>query len=438
MLKAGVAKVEVTPPVGARMAGFAGRVFPSLAVHDPLWAKAIVFDNGRTRLAMVGMDLISISERNVAAVREQAAVASGLAPEAVMIAGSHTHSGPAFYDEDRFTDLERSYWAALPEKLAKAIAEAAGSLVPVRVGVASGWSAIGINRREVTTEGKVILGRNHFGRFDPEVGVVRVERADGAPLAALVNYACHAVCLMADNYLISADYPGFAMHAIEQRLPGVMGIFFQGACGNVNPREAAVEDGLWSGGSFGIAAHAGEALAREAVRTWRKAPLAEADSIRYASRRISLPTNRPRALKQAEAALERARRMAAEPARERTPYLTWYDPPSVERAEKRVARLKAEGEAPVECEVQALTVGPVSFVAWPGEVFCDFGHELKQRTPLRPTYTIGYANGSIGYVPVPEAFQEGGYEAQAAAHLADNAGLVLLEESLSLLEGLQV
>ena len=92
--------------------------------------------------------------------------------------------------------------------------------------------------------------------------------------------------------------------------------------------------------------------------------------------------------------------------------------------------------APVKCEIQALTVGPVSFVAWPGEVFCDFGQEVKERTPLRPTYTVGYANGSIGYVPIPEVFEEGGYEARAAAHLADNAGAVLLEESLDLLEQL--
>ena len=130
---------------------------------------------------------------------------------------------------------------------------------------ASGWSAIGINRREVTPDGRVILGRNHFGRFDPEVGVVRVERADGTPLAAMVNYACHAVCLMADNYLLSADYPGYAMHALEERLPGAMGLFFQGACGNVNPREAAVNHGFASGGSFSIAARTRDAaLAREA------------------------------------------------------------------------------------------------------------------------------------------------------------------------------
>ncbi len=435
MLKAGVAKVDLTPPVGVRMAGFASRSFPALAVHDPLWAKAIVFDNGRRRVAMVGMDLIGIAEKFVSAVRDRVAGA-GLQPEAVMISGSHTHSGPAYRDEADLTELERTYWAALPEKLASAITEAAGALTPVRVGVASGWSAIGINRREVTPDGNVILGRNHFGRFDPEVGVVRVECVDGSPLAAMVNYACHAVCLMGDSYLITADYPGYAMHSVEERLQGAMGLFFQGACGNVNPREAAVGHGLMSGGSFSIAAHAGEALGREALRAWDKAAPGDDGALECASRRISLPTNRDRALRKAQSALERAERASSGPQPQWSPYRLWYNPPNIERARRRVEHVEAHGDEPIECEIQALTVGPVSFVAWPGEIFCDFGHEVKQRTPLRPTYTIGYANGSIGYVPVPEAFQEGGYEAEAAAHLADNAGLVLMEESLALLEQL--
>ena len=437
MLEAGVAKVDVTPPVGVKMAGFQGRVFPALAVHDPLWAKVIVFDNGAAKVAMMSMDLIGIPEDSVREVRELVA-SSGLKPEAVMLSGTHTHSGPAFapYDAASFTQVERDYWQALPEKLAAAIADAARSLSAVRVGTACGWTAIGINRREVTPEGNVILGDNYFGRFDPDVGVVRVERTDGTPLAAMVNYACHAVCLMADNYLLNADYPGFAMHAVEERLPGAMGIFYQGACGNVNPREAALGHSLNRGGSFAIAAHAGDALAEEAVRAWQKAEPRDADAICFASRRVSLPTNRARALEQAEAALADAERRAGQPVPEKTPYMTWYAPTDVERLRQRVEKLKSEGETPVECEIQALTVGPVSFVAWPGEVFCDFGQEVKERTPLRPTYTVGYANGSIGYVPIPEVFEEGGYEARAAAHLADNAGAVLLEESLDLLEQL--
>jgi hypothetical protein len=437
MLKAGVAKIDVTPPLGTRMAGFAGRVFPSLAVHDPLWARAIIFDDGKRRVGLVGMDLIGISESVVSQVREGAKKSAGITPEGLLLAGTHTHSGPTFWDDGTFADQEKAYWAGLPDRLTGLVNEAASNLVPVKVGAASGWSAIGINRREVVPGDLVVLGRNHFGRFDTEVGLVRIEKEDGTPLAGLMNYACHAVCLMADNYLTSADYPGYAVHGFEQRVPGAMGIFFQGACGNVNPREAAVHHGYQSGGGFNIASHAGEDVAREAARVWQKAEPTSSFDVRFANKRIGLPRNPERALKAAEEGLKSAERAASEPREPKNPYMGWYTVPNPERARKRVEDLKKQGSAPVDCEIQAISLGPVTFVAWPGEIFCDFGMEVKHNSPFHPTYTLGYANGSIGYVPTPEAFKEGGYEADTASHLADNAGLVLVDETMKLLRELK-
>ncbi len=436
MLRAGVAKLDITPPVGTRMAGWDERVFPSLAVHDPLWARAIVFDNGETRVGVVAADLLGVSADAVDAVRN--AVASlGIAPQSLLVAATHTHSGPVFWADDRITEDERAYWAALPERLTAVLKEAVAALAPARVGAASGWSAIGINRREVALDGTVVLGRNHFGPFDPEVGVVRIDHASGEPMACLMTYACHGVCLSGDNYLTTADFPGFAVHALEERVPGATGIFLNGACGNVNPREASVGHGYASGGSFMIAERAGAALAREAVRVWQKAAPGEDSGVAYASRVVALPTNRARAIRRAEEALRGAERAASRPPGQWHPYLIWYDTPNPEGMRRWLQALKDQGDAPVECEVQAIRVGPVALLGWPGEVFCDLGMEVKQRSPFRPTHTIGYANGWIGYVPTPEAFEEGGYEADSAAHLADNAGLVLVEQSLDLLNSMK-
>lgn len=436
MLKAGTAKLDVTPPVGARMAGFAGRVFPSLAVHDPLYARALVLDDGERRAGLVALDLIGISENGVAQVREAASGSAGIAAEGLLLAGSHTHSGPAFRDDGTFTDQERAYWDELPAKLAGLVETAAASLAPARLGMASGWSAIGINRREVTPDGTVVLGRNHFGPFDTEVGVIRVEGSDGKPIAGVINYACHAVCLMADNYLTSADYPGFATHFFEQTMGGGMAMFFNGACGNVNPREAAVGHGLASGGGFVIAQRAGSQLARDAAAAWDKAVPKEQVGLSFSHKRIGLPTKRERAIAAAEEQLRRAEEAGGDKV-EKTPYMTWYAPPDPERMRKRIARLKEEGDKPVECEIQAIVLGEAALLGWPGEIFCQLGMAVKERSPFRPTYCLGYANGSIGYVPTPETFSEGGYEAGTAAHLADNAGLVLVEESLGLLDGLK-
>jgi len=167
MLKAGVAKVDITPSVGVRMAGFAGRVFPSLAVHDPLWARALVLDDGERRVGIVALDTVGISAEAVGEVREAAASSAGIQPEGLLLAGTHTHSGPAFWDDGTFTDEESGYWKALPGRLAELVATAAADLAPARLGAASGWCAIGINRRETVPGALVVLGRDQFGAFGP-------------------------------------------------------------------------------------------------------------------------------------------------------------------------------------------------------------------------------------------------------------------------------
>ncbi len=437
MLKVGVAKLDITPPVGVRLSGFGARTFASLAVHDPLLARALVFDNGETRIGMLVVDLLGVPGDVLANVRERV-TSVGIDPQALLITAIHTHSGPV-YGDDNLTESEKAHWATLPERLAAVLREAAADLGPARVGCASGWSAIGINRREVTPEGTVILGRNHFGPFDPEVGVVRIERNDGRPLACLFTYACHPVCLSIDNYLTSADFPGFAVHAVEESIPGVTGIFLNGACGNVNPREAAVDHGCASGGSFMIAERAGSALAREAVSAWRKAVPQDSGALEFRSRTVALPTNRSRAIRAAEDAVHREeKRAAARPPRPWNPYLLWHNPPDPERTRARLRRLVNREDGPAPCETQVIRVGPVTLIAWSGEVFCELGMEVKRRSPFSPTYVIGYANGSTGYVPTPEAFREGGYEPESAAHLADDAGLVLVEQSLALLNDMRV
>jgi hypothetical protein len=196
-----------------------------------------------------------------------------------------------------------------------------------------------------------------------------------------------------------------------------------------------VDHGLVSGSGFRIVERAGQEIAREAARVWAKTETRADVSIGFVRRQIELPTNWERAIGAAARMVADLERSGA-PKPPWSPYVTWYNPPDLEASRKRLAHLKERAGSPVTCEIQAIRVGPAAFIGWPGEIFCDLGMELKRRSPFHPTYVIGYANGSIGYVPTPEAFPEGGYEAESAAHLADNAGLVLVEESLSLLESL--
>jgi len=411
------------------MAGFSGRSLPSLGVHDPLYARVLVLDDGRTRAALMVCDLLFVSEPLVAQVRERAS-AFGLTPAGVLIAGTHTHSGPARAGDDA-TPAERAYWEELPVRLVSVLSEAVAACGPARLSYTCGWAAIGVNRRQRLDCGDVSLGQNPFGRIDNDLGLLRVDR-DGAPYAAVVNHACHGVSLMSDNYLLSADYPGHAVHYAERALPGATALYFNGACGNINPRECGTFDGVAYLGGFVVAQRAGGALAKEVARIWPEAEAMEAPAISCATRTIDLPTDPQRAR---EAAERTAREAAAspEPQGEFTRYDLRDPRPARGWAQQRWERLQKEGVGPVKAEVQVIAVGPIAFLGWPGEVFCELGIKAKRGSPFSQTFVIGYANGSIGYVPTPEAYSEGGYEVESAGHLADDAGLVLVEESRNLL-----
>jgi hypothetical protein len=434
MLKAGLSAVDITPPAGVRQAGYAGRTLPSLAVHDPLWARALVLDDGSSRVGLVGLDLGGVPAALLAQVREQAASRDGIEAEGLLLGATHSHSGPHLWSDEP-TDLEREYAESLPARVGEAISGAVASLAEGSVSVASGWAAAGINRRELLPGGRVQLGRNHFGPFDPELGVLRVDDAHGETIGVVMNYAAHALCLAEDNYLLTADYPGHACHYVEDRLGKGVSIFFNGAAGDVNPREGPMYHGVLNGGSFLAAQHAGDAIATETIRVLAKAVKLENSELACASRKIELPTNPERALKAAE---ERVRAAEAQPrARDYhfDRYLIWDQRvEGPEEARRCLERVKARGDKPVEMvEIQAIAIGDLALLGWAGEVFCELGMMAKAGSPYARTYVLGYANGSVGYIPTPDAYPLGGYEVECALHLADNAGLVLVERSLALL-----
>src|SRR5215471_6274935 len=266
-LKGAVAKVEITPQIGLPMYGYRNRSGPSQGVLDPLYARVLALEAGETRLAIVTLDLGEIFanhwlERLREAVRKSSRVSY------VLVAASHTHSGPAPQGDCPSKPVPAWETAAL-DNIAKAIDEAYGRLVPVQLGTGYGTAYIGHNRLRVTADGRATWFERNPTRVptfqvDPTVAVIRIDRTDGKPLAVLVNYACHPVVFRADNLQYSADYPGVMTKTVEEAFDGEPLCFFlQGGAGDINPyfavtplAEDAVKLRDWTG----------EHLGQEAIR----------------------------------------------------------------------------------------------------------------------------------------------------------------------------
>ncbi len=428
-LQAGVARATITPPVGIFMIGYAAREHGATAIHDDLTATALVLTDGETSAAVVSCDLLFLHPTTARRVRELVARRTGIPGDNVMLCCSHTHSGPVVYVTEEVDDGRRPYVDLLPYLIAGAVEEASHSLRDARWGVGRGQAEIGINRRQRLSDGRVKIGSNPQGPTDPDVLLLRVEAADGEPLALLVNHACHAVCLSSDSYAISADWPGVMRRQVEAEIGGRVG-FIQGACADINPRGGPQP-------TFDSAQQLGQEIAREVLRVYPEVALQSDVTIRVARRQVGLPLLGPigRDGKPVPPVSELASRATGLPW-ETVHQLLEHRFPWAAEVEER------DGVWYTAAEVQVLRLGDVALVGVAAEPFVEIGREVKARSSAAFTFFAGYTNGCISYLPTPLAYDLGGYEveqayiyyrlpaplAPACADLVIGASLTMIEE----------
>jgi hypothetical protein len=384
-LTAGVARVDITPPVGFAMGGYAARQQPSTGVHDPLFATVLVLKTDVTTLAIVSCDLRSFpSERVVALARERHLA------DHVLISVTHNHSGPITWEDKSWPSADRSWFKETEDKILTAIETARAKMFRARISAGADEIYLGHNRRLVPPDAKVtMLWRNAERKptspIDPTVGVIRVDDETGAPRAILVNYACHAVVLGPDNRTISADYPGYLARRVERELPGALSLFVQGAAGDINPY---LDKQPVNEGGFEEAEKMGNALADRALKV-------------------------ARALR-ANAANEGKIAVSSE-------VLTFHDrwtPTKSLRAGLTTIVIDRE----------------IAIATLPGEAFVDLQIALRDKSEIPNTFLFGYtysAGGDwIGYVPTIRAAAEGGYGAGYNTSIEVGAGEAIIDRAL--------
>jgi hypothetical protein len=240
-LRAGVAKVDITPKKPVKMSGYASRKALSTGIHDPLSARVVAFECGGKRLVLVSTDLIGFYGGTADFLREAILREFDLEPSELFLSAIHTHAGPSLtIDEEKGHPHNLEYTLALKDTLIEAIREACESLEPVAIGTGVGHCPVGSNRRELRIsdkgESSIVLGRNPAGVTDKEVLVMKVARPDGATLVVAFDYATHATCLGGKNYTISGDVMGLAEQFVEKILgPKTITPAFAGASGNIDP-----------------------------------------------------------------------------------------------------------------------------------------------------------------------------------------------------------
>ncbi len=420
-LHVGFGIADVTPPEGLPMCG---SLDPrtNRGTTDPLLAKTLYARGGGGAVAIVGLDLISITRKQADEAIAEASRRTGIAPEAVILSCSHTHTGP--YAGGVHSNA--AYLATLPGRIAESIVQAVNAAQPAILHLGRALVYQGIHHRRVVSKrdglalntwmGNVldnleatpqVLGS--AGPIDPELWVARFDSPDGRVLGMLVNFSLHANSYFGDTW--SADYPCVIAEQLATAFGGrAVSVFTPGACANINP---LIGGPRWREGAA-IFAGAAVAAAKRARKV--EGPIAVA----AARRNVMVPRRDPNS--QRDGAIERLNWGAGGG---RTDF---FGP--------RKEWLAAQPEQR-EVPVSAARIGPLGIATNAGELFVEWGIEIKRRSPFPHTIVAELTNDCIGYQPDRRAFEQEGYEALVGSNQVSLAGIQMLtDNAVELLEGL--
>lgn len=404
MLRAGVAVANITPPVGLEFSGFWRS---SQGIHDNLYAKALVLNDGKQVLAIVTTDLVGLDGKLVADIRRMIEDRSHIPESNIMIAASHTHSGPITINLRGQGRCDEAYVDILMKKIAGAVYEAQRNLKECKLGAGKGRARIGVNRRKKTPNGRVAMDKNPEGPVDPEVSVLRIDALNEGIYSILFNYACHPV--LNRGPLISADYPGYAMRLIET-YTGATAMFLQGCGGNVNPicfpSESPFED----------AKRLGTILGAEVLKVAEQIETSEEVDLRTARTFLDLPLRELPTVKEAEELVNKYV-IEVEEKRERrgTSVVTKQAGARLDWA-KEVLDLAREGKRSLtrKAEIQVMAFDDIAMVAISSEPMVEYALGIKRYPNFKFIFVVGYANGYFGYIPTARSIPEGGWEVDGA------------------------
>ncbi len=449
--KAGFAEVDITPALGMEIPGGYGKAFHQ-KFHDPCKVRAVVFDDGEKRVALVGVDALMVPRTLVEDARKAIQEQCGIPPQAVLIGASHSHSSgpvgmvqPGQFDWASPSIQELAYEksscadAAYLDRVCAAVADAVRTANANRAAVRCGFGKgiedkAAFNRRFRMKNGLTYThpGKGNpdiesvAGPIDPEVGVIGVWDMEDRFLGCVVNYACHATT-SPDG--VSANW----IYYLERTIRGCFGenavvVFLQGFSGDVTQVDNLSPSANPPGDEW--AQYVGGRVGAEALKVLFGMVKTDRFVLDMKSELVPFYHRIPDP--------ERVKRCLE---------LVQKKPDDVDATEwtfaKEIVLLDAllSQKQKTDVEIQAIQIGPAVFLTAPGEMFCQLGLDIKQKSSFPLTFPVELANGCVGYVPTLEALGErgGGYETRLTSYsnLEPNAGPKMVETALKLAGGMR-
>ena len=405
-LRAGGARRDITPPPGTPLTGFIARLQSSSGVADRIHTRAVTVRHGKSAIVIIQLDLIGLAFWQVAEIRRGCQSLLGIPPEHVLISCTHTHSGPGVVPIRGCEMASLEYqWSVIHETL-QAVRTAHDRESGATIRIAAIPYRLGINRRQPTPDGTVILGVAP-DRPAPKKLDVAVIRNDGGQTLYLFSHAAHPYVLGAESAQISGDFPSFACNELESNSSCAVALFINGCAGNIAPVSAfqGIERAREEGFRLAVAVRKAAGVAK-LIRCLPIGGSSEYVHLEYQP----LPTEREfRALlgKRERTVRPDERLNPSVGEKIRRAYSDWANALQEVRAGKSAL-------VPVFAEIQLLRIGDLALIGISGEPFFEIGEHIRRASRFRHTWPAGYCNAFTGYLPTARAFREGGYEVNDA------------------------
>jgi hypothetical protein len=432
-MKAGFAKIDITPRIGVELCGFGPYLNRhSTGVRDSLWARAMAVSDGDSTLVLIGCDLIGVTGEITRLVRDRIRRKTGIPPTAIMVHCTHTHSGPATTPYIGWGDPDAPYLELLPARIAQTGIDAVAALQPAVFAHADApCEGIAYNReydkRPSLEEALSPAWRPAHPEFtDTTCHVIRVDSAETERAIGFLSYfGCHPVVCCAESRQIHGDYAGVATNMIEDDFPGSVGLFLQGAQGDVNtcvvhhPEAESLR-------ALDIIAERYADNVRSGLRTavpFDPAPLAFCRrEIAFSRQHRDIDELRAM-LAEKEAVLERTG--ASDEDRE-VRMATVY----VHALRRLIGRLETGSGVEKATELQGFRLGAVSLLAAPFEIFQQIKNDVLTPEAAPVTLVMGITNDSLGYAPDGDTAARGGYAATQVPFMLGDLPFANVHEEL--------
>ena len=395
-LKLGVAKRVITPSIGGQLYGYRPDIL-STTVNDDLAVAAFYFEQGETKALMISAEVCIIQTKLAEDILSAIEEKFGVSRQCIMLSATHTHSGPNTAGETGWGDIDKKYCDEIfVPMILEAVAEAKSKTTPVKMGVAEMQSLVGINRREKSkVTGKILLGQDPDGSFDPKMTILSFADLNGKVVANMIHYGCHGTAA-GQNVEITRDWSGIMIDAVEEK-SGAVTAFFNGPEGDVGPR---ISNGR-TVGDLSYVLELGEKAAADAVEIFEKIKNYNEVELKTSFKELEIPLKKRMPKNEALEKLETYKnqtinvgKMAKDNLLE---IIESYDNGFIDEPYRKMPQT-------------IVKLGDVVFASSPYETFSKIGLDINKAFDNLSVLSLSNTNGSEGYFITDDAKPLGGYE----------------------------